>query len=131
MLMFGHRNSRSSNPEIPKCGSHLSFFFSHFRSLYMLMFGPRTREVPLKSQNVGLTFPFFAFRKFVYVDVWTPELAKFRTPKSRNACLTFPFSHFGSLYMLLLGTCSHEVPDPETPKCGSHFPFTIREIVVF
>jgi hypothetical protein len=72
-------------------------------------------------------------------------------PKSRSAGPTFPFLHFGGLYMLLFGhlhsrnpelqipeilitfrkfgscyvlmidLCIHEIPNPETPKCSTSF----------
>jgi hypothetical protein len=72
---------------------------------------------------------FFAFQKFVYVDVWALELTKSRTPKPRNAGLTFPFSHFGSLYMLMFGYLNSRSPEPRNPKMRvPPFLFRISEV---
>jgi hypothetical protein len=156
MLMFGHRNSRSSeprnpemrdppflfrlfmliftgkfvyvdlfgcldtgtrevpNPEIPKCGSHLSFF-SHFRSLFMLMFGhlnSRSSE-PRNPEMRVPPFPFSHFRKFVYVDVWTPNS---RSSEPRNPEMRVPFPFFTFRKLLCVDVWALVLAKSRTPE---------------
>jgi hypothetical protein len=120
MLMFGHRNSRSSEPRNPEMRDP-PFLFRIFESLFMLIFGHwNSRSSEPRNPEIRVS-PFFsfAFRKFVHVDVWTPELAKFRTPKSRNAGPTFPFSHFRKFVYVDVWTL--ELTKFRTPKkCESY-----------
>jgi hypothetical protein len=72
-----------SKPQTPKSRNNSSFF-SQYRNCCMLSMETVKPKTPLKSQSLGPTFPFFAFRRFVYVVVWTLALTKSQTSNSQN-----------------------------------------------
>jgi hypothetical protein len=132
MLMFGYLNSRSPEPRNPEMRVSPFLFFMHFGSLYMLMFGTGTREVPNPEiLKCGSHLSFFAFQKFVYVDVghWNSRSSEPRNPEMRVS--PFFFSHFGSSYMLKFGALELMKFEPRNPEAlvQPSLCFTFRRFV--
>jgi hypothetical protein len=115
--MFGYENHETLNPEILKCGSHLSFFtFQNFIYIDVEHWNSRSSE-PRNPEKQVCTFPFLHFRSLFMLMFGhrNSRSSEPRNPKVRDPPFHFRISEV--CICCCLGHLHSRNPELEIPKC--------------